>query len=87
MTTFKHLSYKEWLELYPEVAKEEEPCKECDGHGEIECSECGHVRECEECGGTGKSNSSRKAYEEQVKRDEKAMERYLASVGALPEEK
>lgn len=82
MTTFKHLTYEEWLELYPEVAKEEEDCSECDGTGEIECSECGHIRDCEECGGTGKSKSARTAYEEQVKQDEKAMAKYMASVGA-----
>ncbi len=83
MTTFKHLAYKEWLELYPEVAKEEEPCPECDGTGEVECPECYHVSECNECGGTGKDNSSRTAYEEQVERDEKAMAKYLAAVGAM----
>ena len=81
MTTFKHLTYKELLELYPDVAKEEKTCEECNGRGEKECSECGHVRECEECGGTGKAMSSRKAYEEQVAQDEKKMAKYLASVG------
>lgn len=29
-------------------------CTECDGAGEVECSECGHTEaECEHCGGTG----------------------------------
>lgn len=82
MTTFKHLTYNEWLELYPEVAKEEEDCPECEGNGGIECFHCGHVAECRECDGTGKSKTARQAYEEQVARDEKAMAKYLASVAS-----
>jgi RecJ-like exonuclease len=81
MTTFKHLTYEEWVALYPEAAKEEEDCEECDGQGEVECFECGHIRECQECGGTGKSKSARNFYEEQVERDEKAMAKYLEKAG------
>jgi len=31
-----------------------DPCKECDGEGEIECEHCGHKSECNNCYGTGK---------------------------------
>lgn len=33
---------------------EESGCPECDGDGEIECCECGHISECPACDGRGK---------------------------------
>ncbi len=79
-TTFKHITYEEWLENNPDIAAAETDCEECSGEGEVECFHCGHTYECEECGGTGKQNSSRAAYDEQVLEDERRMQAYLSRI-------
>lgn len=34
-------------------------CEGCDGAGEIECGECGHIRECNRCDGDGAVGGSK----------------------------
>ena len=48
------------IPLIPETTDEVVGCNECDGSGEITCSECGHERECEKCEGEGKITTKTK---------------------------
>jgi len=83
MSTFKHLTYEEWIEQNPEVLLQEVECRECRGTGTDECPHCGGDMECEECDGSGKVNDARKQYEEQIQLDEEQMEKYLAKVATV----
>ncbi len=80
MLTLKHMTYEEWLAANPDAVDQEEDCEECDGSGEVTCSECGQVYDCDKCGGTGKSVSARDLYEAQLKADKEKLARFLASV-------
>jgi DnaJ-class molecular chaperone len=63
----KLLTFNQWLNNNPEIQEEdslklrlngyEGTCKECNGHGEIECiCDCGdcHTKDCPNCDGEGK---------------------------------
>lgn len=80
-STFKHLTYDEWIEEHPEVLKSEQKCPECDD-GETECPECGSLVTCKLCDGTGKIKSARDEYEFQKRLDDKKMSEYLARIAA-----
>lgn len=43
---------RDWFEL---AGRHPAECDECEGTGEIECSECGQERECKKCAGTGET--------------------------------
>ncbi len=65
----KPISYEKWLEQFTEEELDEfdKDCDECDGDGEVCCDCCGYCHECDKCGGTGKMNTSREAYKQEVR--------------------
>jgi len=67
------ISFDEWLKNNPDIEdlEGEVDCDKCDGDREIECSECGHMRDCPKCGGSGKRKTrlASKIYKECVDRD------------------
>lgn len=65
------IGFEQWLANNPDIAAEAkmDDCPECNGLGEKECSECGHMTECDTCEGKGKVNSALALYEESVSRD------------------
>ena len=61
-----HISYEQWIkfpeqvnriaELEEEYAYQPLHCERCEGSGDCECSDCGHIHPCPECDGSGKTN-------------------------------
>jgi hypothetical protein len=59
LTKSLNIQLRETMTNFPkepiyETIGEEKKCPECDGSGEIECSECGNTYDCKRCDGTGK---------------------------------
>ncbi|NLA67985.1 MAG: hypothetical protein GX856_07055 [Gammaproteobacteria bacterium] len=54
--SFKPLSFEAWRDEQIASRPPDMPvdCPECDGEGDVECSCCGHERECDLCDGRGR---------------------------------
>ncbi len=73
----KFLTFDEWVKANPEVVDElTHDCDECDGSGQIECPECGHIAACDDCGGSGKISEVREEYKRQLKIDKARLEKW-----------
>ena len=80
MTTFKFLSYEEWIQHNPDAAKTDEKCPDCNGTGFGVCPHCGNDADCKTCEGSGTIETSREQYEAQLERDKKAAKNYAKLV-------
>lgn len=74
--TERFMTYKKWLKQNPEAELEEEECDKCNGEGDIECHNCGHLSECQECGGEGYIKTARQQYNDALERDKQKLEKY-----------
>jgi len=80
-TSLKPMTYEEWIAANPGIEQtEQEDCVACKGRGTTECWPCRQDVDCEECGETGVVNSARQQYEEQRKRDEAMLKKYMARI-------
>jgi hypothetical protein len=76
MTTFKFLSYDEWLEQNPDAKQSEQKCTACNGSGIVVCFHCGNDSSCEDCEGEGVIQSAREEYERQLTIDRARVNKY-----------
>ena len=83
------LTFLQWKDANPDLVEDDSrnSCPECDGSRLIECFHCQQDMDCDLCEGTGrldKKQSLFMMYSAQKLSDQKALQKYIETVGVNP---